>query len=68
MEISFSSVEQFENGHRLKTSDNDEMTRAFLEDTVRSAMDYGYPVEAVAVAAPMSVEEVAGIANGPAAA
>lgn len=53
--------------HRSKTAENDETTRAFLEQAVRTAMDYGYPVEAVAVAASMTVEQVADIANGSAA-
>ena len=47
--------------HRAKTPENDDTTRAFLEDTIRSAMGYGYPVEAVAVTASISVEQVAEI-------
>ncbi len=59
---------QFEDGHRLKTPENDDTTRLVLEDTIRSAMGYGYPVEAVAVAASITVEEVAEIVDGSAAA
>ena len=44
--------------HAAKTSQNDETTTAFLEDTIRTAMEYGYPVEAVAVAASLTVEQV----------
>jgi hypothetical protein len=29
--------------HGAKTSQNDETTTAFLEDTIRAAMEYGYP-------------------------
>ena len=54
--------------HGAKTPENDEVTRAFLEDTIRTAMGYGYPIEAVAVAASITVEQVAEIADGPAAA
>jgi hypothetical protein len=54
--------------HGAKTTDNDDVTRGFLEDTIRSAMGYGYPVEAVAVAASITVEEVAEIVDGSAAA
>lgn len=60
--------DNLEDGHRVKTLENDETTRAFLEDTIRSAMGYGYPVEAVAVAAAMTVEQIAEIADGSAAA
>lgn len=60
--------DQIDDGHRLKTPENDEMTRSFLEDTVRTAMGYGCPVEAVAIAASMTVEEVDVIADGSAAA
>ena len=59
---------QFEEGHRLKTPDNEEMTRSFLENTIRTAMGYGFPVEAVAVAADMSTDEVLEIAEDDAAA
>ncbi len=54
--------------HGSKTSHNDETTQAFLEDTVRTAMEYGYPVEAVAVAASLTVEQVHEIVEGTAAA
>ena len=60
--------EGLEDGHRLRTPENDGNTKAFLEDTIRSAMGYGYPVEAVAVAASMTVDEVRAIAEGSAAA
>ena len=59
---------QFEDGHQLKTPDNDSMTREFLEDAIRDAMGYGYPVEAVAAAAAMTVGEIEAIAGGSAAA
>ena len=45
-------------GHGAKTQENDETTRSFLENTIRTAMSYGYPVEAVAVAASLTVDEV----------
>ena len=45
-------------GHGAKTQENDETTRAFLAATIRTAMSYGYPVEAVAVAAGISTDEV----------
>ena len=54
--------------HGSKTLQNDETTTAFLEDTVRTAMEYGYPVEAVAVAASLTVEQVHEIVDGTAAA
>ena len=53
--------------HRSKSAENDETTKVFLEDTIRTAMEYGYPVEAVAVAASMTVEQVAEIVEGSAA-
>lgn len=59
---------QFEPGHRHKTDDVDQMSTEMLEDSIRTAMDYGFPVEAVAVAASLTVDEVDAIANGPAAA
>jgi len=59
---------QFEDGHRHKTAAVDQMSVEMLEDSIRTAMGYGYPVEAVAVAASMTVEEVHEIANGSAAA
>ena len=59
---------QFEEGHRHKTPEYDETTTAFLEDTIRTAMEYGYPVEAVAVAASLTVEQVHEIVDGSAAA
>ena len=55
-------------GHPSKTTENEDTTRAFLEDTIRTAMEDGYPIEAVAVAAFMTVQQVAEIANGSAAA
>lgn len=55
--------DSLEDGHRLKTIENDEVTRAFLEDTICSAMGYGYPVEAVAYAAAMTTDEVLAIAE-----
>jgi hypothetical protein len=55
-------------GHRQKTSENEQMTREYLEDTIRSAMEYGYPVEAVAGAASMTVDQIAEITDGSAAA
>lgn len=63
-----SIFDDLEADHRHKTSENDETTRAFLETTIRNAMDYGFPVEAVAVAASLTVEEVHEITNGSAAA
>lgn len=54
--------------HGSKTSKNDNTTAAFLEETVRTAMGYGYPVEAVAVAASLTVEQVHKIVDGTAAA
>lgn len=54
--------------HGSKTSQNDETTMALLEDTVRTAMGYGYPVEAVAVAAALTVEQVHEIVDRSAAA
>ena len=59
--------DQFEEGHRHKTAEQDELTRTYLEDTIRSAMGYGYPVEAVAVAADMSTDEVLAIVGDAAA-
>ncbi len=59
---------RLEEGHRQKTSENEQMTREYLEDTIRSAMEYGYPVEAVAGAASMTIDQVAKITNGSAAA
>ena len=59
---------QFDEGHRHKTEEVDQMSADMLVGSIRDAMDFGYPVEAVAVAASMSVEEVHAIANGSAAA
>ena len=59
---------QAEAGHRFKTDDFDQMSSDGLERSIRKAMDYGYPVEAVAVAASMTVDEVTAIAGGSAAA
>lgn len=55
-------------GHRFKTDEFDEMSAEGLERSIRTAIDYGFPVEAVAVAASMTVDEVTAIADGPAAA
>lgn len=60
--------QQFEDGHRHKTPEYDETTTAFLEDTIRTAMEYGYPVEAVAIAASLTVDQVHEIVDGSAAA
>lgn len=51
-----------------RTTENDEVTRIFLEESVRSAMRYGYPAEAVADAAELTLEEVSSISTGPTAA
>lgn len=59
--------DQFEEGHRHKTDEQDVLTREYLEDTIRTAMRYGYPVEAVAVAADMSTDEVLAIVGDAAA-
>ncbi len=59
---------QADEGHRFKTGEFDEMSSEGLERSIRKAMDYGYPIEAVAVAASMSVDEVRAIAEGSAAA
>lgn len=59
---------QFEDGHRHKTPEVDQMSAGGLEQAIRDAMGYGFPVEAVAVAASMTVDEVNAIANGAAAA
>ncbi len=59
---------QFEDGDRHKTAQFDEMSGQMLEQSIRNAVSYGYPVEAVAVAASMTVEQVHQIANGSAAA
>ena len=59
--------DQFEEGHRHKTDEQDELTHEYLEDTIRLAMRYGYPVEAVAVAADMSTDEVLAIVGDAAA-
>ena len=60
--------DQYEDGHPLKTQENDDVTRSFLEDAIRTAMGYGYPIEAIAGAASMSIDEANAIADGPAAA
>ena len=59
---------QSDAGHRFKTNEFDEMSSDGLERSIRKAMNYGYPAEAVAVAASMTVEEVTAIAGGLAAA
>ncbi len=59
--------DHLEEGHTSKTPENDQVTREFLHDTIRSAMGYGYPVEAVAVAAHMSVDDVMAITGDSAA-
>ena len=53
---------QFEDGHRHKTPDFDRLSTDGLELSIRKALGYGYPIEAVAGAASMSVDEVAAIA------
>ena len=53
--------DQLEAGHPSRTSENDQVTSEFLQATIRSAMTYGYPVEAVAVAAHMTVDDVMAI-------
>ena len=59
---------QFEQGHRHKTDDVDQMSTEMLQDAIRTAMGYGYPIEAIAGAASISIDEATAIANGPAAA
>lgn len=58
---------QFDEGHRHKTDEFDQISSDMLEGSIRDALDYGFPVEAVAVAASMTVEEVSAIADGSAA-
>ncbi len=60
--------ERFDDEHRLKTAEFDQTSSELLENSVRTAIGYGFPVEAVAVAASMSVEEIHAVADGPAAA
>lgn len=55
--------DQLAEGHPSKSAENDHITREFLEETVRSAIVFGYPVEAVAVAADLSVADVLDIAG-----
>ena len=52
---------------RSKTPENDEMTREMFEDSIRSAMGYGYPVEAVAHAAEITTDDVLAIVGDAAA-
>jgi hypothetical protein len=59
--------DQFDDGHRHKTPEQDWVTTELLEGSIRTAMGYGYPVEAVAVAADLSIDEVQAIAGGAAA-
>ncbi len=59
---------RFDEGHRHKTEEFDQISAELLEDSIRTAMHYGYPVEAVAVAASMSIDDVRAIAEGSAAA
>ncbi|NNC81013.1 MAG: hypothetical protein HKN94_12775 [Acidimicrobiales bacterium] len=55
--------DHLEEGHRAKTTQNDDVTREYLEETIQRAMGYGYPVEAVADAAAMTTAEVIAIAE-----
>ncbi len=59
---------QFDHSSRHKTDDLDEMSSNMLESSIRLAMSYGYPVEAVASAASMSVEQVSEVLHSSAAA
>jgi len=63
-----SLFDSLDDGSRLKTDENDNVTQELLEDAVRAAMGYGFPIEAVAVAASMSEAEIHAIADGSAAA
>lgn len=59
---------QFDDDSRHKTDELNEMSSDMLECSIRMAVSYGYPVEAVAVAASMSVAQVHAVADGSAAA
>ena len=60
--------EQAEDGHRFRSDEFNTTSAELLESSIGAAIEYGYPIEAIAGAASMSEEQVREIAGGSAAA